>query len=85
MTQSLAAFLTEQDYQFIYQLVKHRENSGLTQLDVAERLGLPLSWIQNFEEIQGYPNLVEIRHYAYAIGAAYYHKVVEASNGESNE
>lgn len=79
MTKPLSVFLTEQDYDFVYQLVRRREDSGLTQLDVAQKLGYPLSWIQDFEEIQGYPTLSEIRHYAYAIGVAYYHTVVEPS------
>lgn len=50
-------------------LVALRERHGLTQPDVAERLGMTQSAVSQFERYDSNPTLRSLRHYALAVGA----------------
>ena len=50
-------------------LVALRERHGLTQPDVAERLGMTQSAVSQFERYDSNPTLRSLRRYALAVGA----------------
>lgn len=69
---ALARGQVRRDRQLIEALVKirrAREQAGLTQKVVAERMGNDQSYISRFENLQVNPNQRTIRAYAIAIGA----------------
>lgn len=69
---TLARAQVRRDRQLIEALVKirrAREQDGLTQKVVAERMGNDQSYISRFENLQVNPNQRTIRAYAIAIGA----------------
>lgn len=69
---ALARAQVRRDRQLIEALVKirrAREQDGLTQKVVAERMGNDQSYISRFENLQVNPNQRTIRAYAIAIGA----------------
>lgn len=69
---ALARGQVRRDRQLIEALVKirrAREQDGLTQKVVAERMGNDQSYISRFENLQVNPNQRTIRAYAIAIGA----------------
>lgn len=69
---TLARAQVRRDRQLIEALVKirrSREQDGLTQKVVAERMGNDQSYISRFENLQANPNQRTIRAYAIAIGA----------------
>lgn len=69
---TLARAQVRRDRQLIEALVKirrSREQDGLTQKVVAERMGNDQSYISRFENLQVNPNQRTIRAYAIAIGA----------------
>ena len=67
--------LVEQDRLLMRALVKHRQESGLTQEDVEERLGWAPGSAYEFEVYYSDPSLSEIRRYALAINADVTHSV----------
>jgi transcriptional regulator with XRE-family HTH domain len=70
-----ATHLVNQDRQLRFELIRLREASGLTQRDVAERIGVTPQAISKFERIDADPKLSTIRRYAHAIEAIVSHKV----------
>ena len=52
-----------------------RESSGLSQADVAERMGVAVDMVQELESYWADPPLSVWRRYALAIGAVYTHSV----------
>jgi transcriptional regulator with XRE-family HTH domain len=64
------------DMNLIETLVKIRKSRGLTQQQVAERMGRSQPAVSDFERIGGDPHLSTIRRYALAIGANVRHGVV---------
>jgi transcriptional regulator with XRE-family HTH domain len=70
-----ARHLVDQDRELRFELIRLREASGLTQRDVAERIGVTPQAISKFERIDADPKLSTIRRYAHAIEAIVSHKV----------
>jgi transcriptional regulator with XRE-family HTH domain len=73
--------LAKNDFQLLADLVQVRISSGLTQADVAERLGISQQAVSKLESYDSDPKLSTIRRYAHAVGALVAH-VVEADSGQ---
>lgn len=56
---------------FLEQLRKAREEKGLTQIDVAERLGQTQSFVSKVERGERRLDIVELRAFCSAIGVAF--------------
>jgi transcriptional regulator with XRE-family HTH domain len=76
-TQRRAITLEENDARFIQELIALRRRLGLTQQDVADRLGVAQSTIAAFERYDNDPKLSTVRRYAHAVGALVHHAVEE--------
>ncbi len=72
---------TAEDSDLIERLVQVRRDRGLTQQDVAERMGRSQPNVSAFERVGGDPHLSTIRRYAVAVGAQVRWQVV--LDGES--
>lgn len=64
------------------ELVQLRRNAGLTQGDLAERMGVSQQAISKFERYDSDPKLSTVRTYANAVGALIEHRV-ERDHGQS--
>lgn len=73
--------LAKADYRLISALVRVRRDSGMSQQDVADRLGLTQQAVAKIERYDNDPKLSTLRRYAHAIGALVDH-VVEADEGQ---
>lgn len=73
--------LAKNDYLLLRDLVQLRIDSGLSQKDIAQKLGISQQAISKFEKLDADPRLSTIRLYAHAIGALVAH-VVEDDNGQ---
>lgn len=85
---ALACEQVRRDRELIEALVKirhTREQAGMTQKVVAERMGNDQSYISRFENLQVNPNQRTIRAYAIAIGAQIEYKVSPAPSISSVE
>lgn len=60
---------TAADMDLLERLVQVRRDQGLTQRDVAERMGRSQPNVSAFERIGGDPHLSTLRRYAAAVGA----------------
>ncbi|MCK2218123.1 helix-turn-helix domain-containing protein [Actinomadura sp. ATCC 31491] len=65
----------DRDMRLIETLVRIRKERGLTQADVAERMGRSQPAVSDFERLGGDPHLSTIRRYALAIGVEVVHAV----------
>jgi transcriptional regulator with XRE-family HTH domain len=65
----------DRDMNLIETLVSLRKDSGLTQREVAKRMGRTQPAVSDFERVGGDPHLSSIRRYALAIGANVRHSV----------
>ncbi|WP_433254011.1 helix-turn-helix domain-containing protein [Streptosporangium sp. CA-135522] len=65
----------ERDMRLIETLVRLRRARGLTQAQVAERMGRSQPAVSDFERLGGDPHLSTIRRYALAVGADVSHLV----------
>ncbi len=65
----------DRDMRLIETLVGIRRQRGLTQSDVAERMGRSQPAVSDFERLGGDPHLSTIRRYALAIGVDVFHSV----------
>lgn len=65
----------DRDMNLIETLVKIRKDRGLTQRQVAERMGRTQPAVSDFERVGGDPHLSTIRRYALAVGANVRHTV----------
>jgi transcriptional regulator with XRE-family HTH domain len=70
------AAAVERDMNLIETLVKLRQQRGLTQKQVAERMGRSQPTVSDFERVGGDPHLSTIRRYALAVGADVRHGVL---------
>ena len=70
-----ATQLVENDRALLRRLIQLRGDQGLTQQDVADRMGV----IAKFEAYDSNPTLASIRRYAHAIGALVTHVVTTDS------
>jgi DNA-binding XRE family transcriptional regulator len=73
--------LTETDHQFLRRLVGLRRDMGLTQQDVADRLGITQASVAAFERYDNDPKLSTIRRYAQVVGLLIAHRV-EVDEGQ---
>ena len=71
----LAIEQAENDYSLVIDLVQFRIDSGLTQVQVAELLGISQQAVSKFENLETDPRLSTIRKYATAINALVRHEV----------
>jgi DNA-binding XRE family transcriptional regulator len=65
----------ERDMRLIESLVGVRKQLGLTQTEVADRMGRSQPAVSDFERVGGDPRLSTVRRYALAIGAEVHHLV----------
>ncbi|MFG2077937.1 helix-turn-helix domain-containing protein [Nonomuraea maritima] len=65
----------ERDMRLIEALVGVRKQLGLTQAEVAERMGRSQPAVSDFERVGGDPRMSTIRRYALAVGAEVCHIV----------
>jgi len=80
-SQHRATELARGDYKFIADLVQQRKAAGLTQEDVAARIGISQPSVAKFERHDSDPKLSTIRRYAHAIGAMIGHSVQPDDGG----
>ncbi|NUW33520.1 helix-turn-helix transcriptional regulator [Nonomuraea sp. SMC257] len=73
----------DRDMRLIETLVGIRRQRGMTQADVAERMGRSQPAVSDFERLGGDPHLSTIRRYALAIGVDVFHAV--SVSGEASE
>lgn len=76
-----AAQLALNDRAFLRELVEVRKRRGLSQQQVAERLGVSQPMVAKFESYDSNPTLATIRRYAHAVEALVTH-TVEADTGQ---
>lgn len=76
-----ADLLTENDRRLLDDLVRVRKERGLSQSDVAEKLGVKQPTVADFEAYDSNPTLSRIRRYAHAVGALVSHRV-ELDSGQ---
>lgn len=81
----LARDLTEADRSLLDDLRRLRREGGITQTEVARRLGVSQSSVSEFERIGGDPRLSTIRRYAMAIRAMINHEVVKRESPDEDE
>ncbi|WP_146341314.1 helix-turn-helix domain-containing protein [Nesterenkonia sp. NBAIMH1] len=74
-------YLTEANAKLLASLVQVRAARGLTQDDVAKRLGVTQPTIASFERMDSDPKLSTVRKYAHAVEALVRH-VVEQDTGQ---
>ena len=67
--------LARSDREMVRQLVAVRKQQGLTQGDVAERIGCDQAAVSRFESMVHDPHLSTVRAYAHAVGADIRHAV----------
>lgn len=70
-----AEFLVEQDDHLIESLIAVRKARGLSQQQVADKLGLTQATVASFERADNDPKLSTIRRYAMAVEALISHEV----------
>lgn len=68
-TIKLARLLADEDYNYLEDLRRIREENGLTPVDVAEKLGVSEKTIHDIEAPDANPSLNTLRQYALAVGA----------------
>lgn len=73
--QRLAIDLVEGDYELLRRLIELRTEQGLSQAEVARRMGVTRRAVIAFERPDADPNLSTIRRYALAVGARVDHAV----------
>jgi transcriptional regulator with XRE-family HTH domain len=65
----------DRDMRLVETLVSVRRQRGLTQAEVAERMGRSQPAVSDFERLGGDPHLSTIRRYALAVGVDVFHMV----------
>lgn len=77
--EALAELLVDADDSLLAQLVELRKSNGLTQLEVAARMGVSQPTVAAFERYDANPRLSTIRRYALAVGAEITHTVTDGN------
>ncbi|MGW3344514.1 helix-turn-helix domain-containing protein [Nonomuraea rubra] len=70
----------DRDMRLVETLVTIRKQRGLTQAEVAERMGRSQPAVSDFERLGGDPHLSTIRRYALAVGAEVVHVVTATTD-----
>lgn len=76
--QALACHLVEGDTQYRRALVAMRKAKGITQTQVAERMGIKQPAVHQLERDDADPKMSTLRRYALAVGAQVHHYVLPA-------
>lgn len=71
--------LAKNDSKYIRDLIEARRSAGLSQEDVAERMGVSQQSISKFERYENDPRLSTLRRYAHAVEAEVEHIVIPES------
>ena len=79
-----ATQLMENDRALLRRLIQLRSDQGLTQQDVADRMGVTQPTVAKFEAYDSNPTLASIRRYAHAVGALVTH-VVETDSEQRQD
>lgn len=79
---ALATQLAEADEKLLFELVAARRDLGLSQQDVADRLGIKQPSVAKFERHDSDPRLSTIRRYALAVGVRVEHSVSRDAFGQ---
>ena len=72
-----AKILTNEDRNLRFNLINLRLESGMSEHDLAELLGVKAIWVRQFEEMGYDPRLSAIRRYAHALGVVIRHTISE--------
>lgn len=80
-SQRRARALVKADQDLLDSLIAERKSRGLTQQDVADRLGITQAAVAAFERYDNDPKLSTLRRYAHAVEAFVVH-AVEADRGQ---
>lgn len=75
-----AKILARNDYKLRRDLVQARRDAGLSQPDVAERMGISQQAVSKLERYDSDPKLSTLRRYAHAVEAVVEHKVISKSD-----
>jgi len=70
-----AKVLADNDASLIRSLIQVRKDKGLSQSDIADRMGITQPAIAAFERYDNDPKLSTVRRYAHAVGALITHTV----------
>jgi transcriptional regulator with XRE-family HTH domain len=73
--QTQAMHMASGDYALLEALIARREEMGLTQADLAHKIGVSQQAISKFERMDADPRLSTIRRYALAVGLKISHDV----------
>ncbi|MGY1869842.1 helix-turn-helix transcriptional regulator [Nocardia gipuzkoensis] len=74
-SQALAGELARQEIELKRALIRSREAAGLSQSQLADKIGVHRSVISRFERADSNPRLSMLRYYAHALGVLITHKV----------
>ncbi|OBA88778.1 hypothetical protein A5633_08390 [Mycolicibacterium elephantis] len=80
-----AKALARNDLEMLADLVRLRQELGLTQEDVAKVIGRDKSAVSRFERLDSDPRLSTVRRYARAVGALIEHRVTEFAGSRTAE
>ena len=73
--QAQAMQMASGDYALLEALIDKREEMGLTQADLASKIGVSQQAVSKFERMDADPRLSTIRRYALAVGLKISHEV----------
>jgi len=81
--QAQAMQMASGDYALLEALIAKREEMGLTQADLARKIGVSQQAISKFERMDADPRLSTIRRYALAVGLKISHEVAPVKKARS--
>ena len=81
--QTQAMQMASGDYALLEALIAKREEMGLTQADLARKIGVSQQAISKFERMDADPRLSTIRRYALAVGLKISHEVTPVKKARS--
>ena len=81
--QAQATQMSSGDYALLEALIAKREELGLTQADLARKIGVSQQAISKFERMDADPRLSTIRRYALAVGLKISHEVTPVKKTRS--
>lgn len=79
-----AKALAHNKYVYYSKLVKARRDAGLTQAEVAERMGVSLETVYEVENYYDNPRVSVLRRYAIAVGVKVEHKIISGADFEAS-
>ncbi|MFC7430966.1 MULTISPECIES: helix-turn-helix domain-containing protein [unclassified Agrococcus] len=80
--QARSMMLAREHRELRQSLVQMRRDAGLTQKQLADRMGITQQAVQKFERYDADPRLSTLRRYANAVGALIFHEI-EEDRGQS--